>query len=110
LGLAEEAVALCRRRSTRLYEFSAQLTRIQALREIQGVARREIDAALAEAEVWLEMSGAKGLEPFIHVERAELARLNGDEVTRERELREAYRLFLEIGAPIRAAEVARELT
>jgi hypothetical protein len=55
------------------------------------------------------MSGAKSYEPFLHVERAELARLTGDEVTRQREFREAHRLFLEIGAPIRAAEVAREL-
>jgi hypothetical protein len=31
------------------------------------------------------------------------------ETTRQRELREALRLFLENGAPIRAAEVAREL-
>jgi hypothetical protein len=58
---------------------------------------------------WLEMSGAKSYEPFLHVERAELARLGGDEAAREREFREAHRLFTEIGAPIRAAEVAREL-
>jgi hypothetical protein len=55
------------------------------------------------------MSGAKSYEPFLHVERAELARLAGDGGTRQRELREAHRLFLEIGVPIRAAEVAREL-
>jgi hypothetical protein len=55
------------------------------------------------------MSGAKSYEPFLHVERAELARLTGDEAARERELREAHRLFTEIGAPIRAAEVAKEL-
>jgi hypothetical protein len=110
LGLVEEAVALCRRRGTRLYEFSAQLTRIRALREIQGVEeRREIEAALAEADAWLEMSGAKSYEPFLHVERAELARLIGDDAARERELREAHRLFMEIGAPVRAAEVAKEL-
>jgi hypothetical protein len=54
------------------------------------------------------MSGAKSYEPFLHVERAELARLRGDEATREQELRKAYRLFTEIGAPIRAAEVAKE--
>jgi len=35
--------------------------------------------------------------------------LTGDEATRQRELREAHRLFLEIGAPIRAEQVAREL-
>jgi hypothetical protein len=68
-----------------------------------------IEAALAEADAWLEMSGAKSYEPFLHVERAELARLTGDEATRERELREAHRLFTEIGAPIRAEQVAKEL-
>ena len=53
------------------------------------------------------MSGAKSYQPFLHVERAELARLTGDEATREHELREAHRLFTEIGTPIRAAEVAK---
>jgi hypothetical protein len=55
------------------------------------------------------MSGAKSYEPFLHVERAELARLTGDDTVRERELRKAHSLFLEIGAPIRAEEVAKEL-
>jgi hypothetical protein len=55
------------------------------------------------------MSGAKSYEPFLHVERAELARLTCDEAARECELREAHRLFLEIGATIRAEQVAREL-
>jgi hypothetical protein len=57
-------------------------------------ARCEIQVALAEAD-WFEMSGAKGYEPFLHVERAELAKLTGDEATRERELLEAHRLFVE---------------
>jgi hypothetical protein len=34
------------------------------------------------------MSGAKSYEPFLHVERAELARLNGDDTGRRQELRE----------------------
>ena len=110
LTLAEEAIAVSRRLGARLWEFSALLTRIRALRETQGIqATREIEAALAEADAWLEMSGAKSYEPFLHVERAELARLNGDEAARQRELREAHRLFLEIGAPIRAEQVAKEL-
>jgi adenylate cyclase len=110
LPLAEEAIVVCRRSGTRFWEFSALLTRIRALRETQGVqATKEIEAALAQAAAWLEMSGAKSYEPFLHVERAELARLTGDEATRERELREAHRIFTEIGAPIRAAEVAKEL-
>ena len=53
--------------------------------------------------------GLKLFEPFACLERAELGRLAGDKAGRERELREAHHLFLEIGAPIRAAEVAREL-
>ena len=55
------------------------------------------------------MSGAKSYEPFLHVEHAELARLIGDEPSRQRELRDAHRLFIEIGAPIRAEQVAKEL-
>ena len=83
---------------------------MQTLREMHGLqATGEIESALAEADAWLEMSGAKSYEPFLHVERAELARLSGDDDTRRRELREAHRLFLEIGAPIRAAEVAKGL-
>jgi predicted amidophosphoribosyltransferase len=39
----------------------------------------------------------------------EPAKLTGDEAPREREFREAHRLFAEIGAPIRAAEAAKEL-
>ena len=86
------------------------LTRIRALGEIHGLPpTREIEVALAEADAWLEMTGANSYEPFLCVERAELARLTGDDAVRERELREAHRLFTEIGAPIRAAEVAKEL-
>jgi hypothetical protein len=110
LTIAEESITVSRHRGTRLWEFSAQLIRMGALREIHGVeATREIETALAEADAWIEMSGAKSYEPFLHVERAELARLTGDEAMRERELREAHRLFLEIGAPIRAEQVAKEL-
>jgi hypothetical protein len=110
LTLAEEAIAVCRRSGVRFWEFSALRTRMRALRDLHGLdAKRDIEAALADADAWLEMSGAKSYEPFLHVERAELARLTGDEATRERELREAHRLFTEIGAPIWAAEVAKEL-
>jgi class 3 adenylate cyclase/tetratricopeptide (TPR) repeat protein len=110
LALAEEAVALSCRRGTRLWEFWGHLTRMHALREIEGLqAKGKIEAAIAEAQAWLEMSGAKSYEPFLHVERAKLARLIGDDAARQRELREAHRLFTEIGAPIRAAEVAKEL-
>jgi hypothetical protein len=51
----------------------------------------------------------KMFDAFVCVGRAERGPLDHDEDTRLRELREAYRLFTEMGAPIRAAEVAREL-
>ncbi len=110
MTIAEEAIGFIRRLGSRFWEFSALLTRIRALRETQGVqATREIEATLAEADAWIEMSGAKSYEPFLRIERAELARLSGDEATRQRELREAHRLFLEIDAPIRADRIAQEL-
>jgi hypothetical protein len=110
LAIAEEAIAVSRQLGTRFWELSPLLTRVRALRETQGIqATKEIEVALAEADAWLEMSGAKSYEPFLHVERAELARLSGDDTARQRELREAHRLFVEIGAPIRAEQVAKEL-
>jgi class 3 adenylate cyclase/tetratricopeptide (TPR) repeat protein len=110
LALAKEAMEVSRRRGARIWEFPALLTRTRALRETHGLrARQDIEATFTEAAAWLEMSGAKSYEPFLHVERAELAKLTGDQSTRERELLEAHRLFTEIGAPIRAAEVAKEL-
>jgi hypothetical protein len=46
---------------------------MRALRELHGIqATSEIEATFAEAKAWLEMSGAKSYEPFLHVERAEL--------------------------------------
>jgi len=53
--------------------------------------------------------GRKGPPPVIHLERAALARSLGDGASRERELREAHRLFTDIGAPIRAEQVLRQL-
>jgi hypothetical protein len=57
----------------------------------------------------VDETAAKSLEPFIHLERAELARLSDDPAARERELREAQRLVTAIRAPIRAEQVGRQL-
>ena len=59
---------------------------------------------------WIERSGAKSYEPFLHLEYAELARLTGDEASRDHALREAHRLFIEIGATTRAEQVALEIS
>ena len=54
-------------------------------------------------------TGAKAIEPLVHVELAELARQSGDEEGHQRELREAHRLFTEIGASGHAERLAGEL-
>jgi class 3 adenylate cyclase/tetratricopeptide (TPR) repeat protein len=109
-AFAEEAVATAVQKEVRFYEISAQLTLARVLLRGAGVELREaIEAALRRALELVDESGAKTHEPFIRVELANLARLTRDEATRERELRAAHRLFLEIGAPIRAAAVAKEL-
>ncbi len=68
-----------------------------------------VDATLREATALVTATEAHAYSPFIHVERARLARLRGDEATRTRELHEAHRLFAETGAPIRAEQVDRGL-
>ncbi len=84
--------------------------RARVLRLLDGVgASGEIEASLAEGERLALARGDRAALPFVHEERAELARLLGDEAARERELREAQRLFAEIGAPLQVERLAREL-
>jgi adenylate cyclase len=56
-----------------------------------------------------ETTSTTGHTPFVHVERAHLAASRGDATARGRHLREAQRLFVERGAPLRAAHVAAGL-
>ena len=63
-----------------------------------AAASVEIEEALDQALEFGSGDRVRELEPLIHVELAELARLRGDESEHERELREAHRLFTEIGA------------
>ena len=110
LRAAEEAVTLVRQRGVRYHEPGAQFGLGYVLLRARGLESwSAIEAALEEALRSSREIGAKSWEPWICLQRAELARLSGDEATRRCELREAHRLFLEIGAPIRAAEVAKEL-
>ncbi len=67
-------------------------------RELLDEALRCADEAHAGARV-----------PFIKYARAEAARALGDDTARARELREAHRLFIEMGATGHAEQVAREL-
>ena len=73
------------------------------------VAEEEVAAELERALELALRTEAKALEPLIRAELAELARRRGDDEARERELREAQRIFEQLGASERAASVAREL-
>jgi class 3 adenylate cyclase/tetratricopeptide (TPR) repeat protein len=110
LQTAEETLTLARSRGTLLAELDAEIVRARALLAIEGRASVErAEASLAVAKALIEKTGAESRLPLIHVARAELARAIDDREARATELREAHRLFTEIGAPIRAAEVAKEL-
>jgi class 3 adenylate cyclase/tetratricopeptide (TPR) repeat protein len=106
---AEEAVAAGERRGSRVYAIDAHLALAHALLRTEGAAGRPaIERALAQATALIEATGARKREPLVHLERAELARLAGDEATRLAEIAAARRLFDAMGAPARAAALAEE--
>ena len=104
---AQEAVTLAMGRGTRGHELEARLALAQALRVSSGVgAATAIEGHLRRARSLAEETGARTLEPRVHAELAELARLRGDESTWERELECSRRLFVAVGAPALAKRVA----
>ncbi len=93
-----------------LPEISVQLVLARVLGRADGErARAAIEAALARAELLIAETGARVHAPALHVERAALAQLLGNQADRIRELRSAERLFREIGAPLRADAIASQL-
>ena len=69
----------------------------------------EIERLLDEATAEVERGSWLVYAPAVHVERAALAGLRGDEPERLCHLREAHRLYTEMGATGHAERVAREL-
>ena len=93
-----------------LPECEAQLTLAHVLlQSADPPAANEVERALCRAMELIDLSGARSREPLVHEERAKLAHLVGDEATRESKLREAHRLYTEMGATGHAERVAREL-
>jgi adenylate cyclase len=109
LAAAEEALAIARRRAAKTHEIEVRLALARALIHTEGLeARGAVEAELSEASALIETTGQRAVEPYVHVERAELARLAGDEDGRRRELREAHRLFTAMGATGHAERLAKE--
>jgi tetratricopeptide (TPR) repeat protein len=109
-GFAEEGLKSARASGLRLLEPLAGVLLARVVLGSAGAeARAEIEATLAHALEVSRETGAKAYEPHVHLELAALARQVGDEDGRERELREAHRLFTEIGATGHAERLAAEL-
>jgi class 3 adenylate cyclase/tetratricopeptide (TPR) repeat protein len=105
------ALELTRQRGHAIGECGARLTLARVLATIEGApAAGAIEAALDEAERLIEETGAHLNGPTLHEERARLAGLRGDAAGRERELREAQRLYSEMGASGHVERLAQELT
>jgi class 3 adenylate cyclase/tetratricopeptide (TPR) repeat protein len=108
-ALADEAAKLARSQGTLVFLCAANVLRARALIGRDGArAAGEVEAILAEAEQLIAETGATIYRPDVHLVRAELARLSGDETARQRELREAHRLLTAMGATARAEQVAKE--
>jgi adenylate cyclase len=106
---AREVRELARTRRIRLgYRGPLLLARIVA-RARGATARAEVEQLLEESVAYLEETGAKAWVPLLHEARAELERACGDAAAAERELREAQRLYAEMGATGHAERLAREL-
>ncbi len=106
---AAEAIALCQRYLTGFSEAVAHGVMARALLRRDGAGARDAaEAALACAAALIERTGARTLAPALCEWRAELAAVLGDDVTRERLLREAQHSYEEIGAPLHAARLAAQ--
>jgi class 3 adenylate cyclase len=107
---ASQAAADFTRRRMPLHELQAQLVLARVLCRADALAARAaIEAALARIAELIASTGARVYAPELHLARAGFAQLSGDAAARERELREAMRLFAEMGAPLRVAAIEREL-
>jgi class 3 adenylate cyclase/tetratricopeptide (TPR) repeat protein len=106
----DRGVTTTQRAGAKNVEIDARLVRAVVLLRTAGLPdRARVESDLARAEELIDESGCEIRRPSVHEIRAELARLAGDDAVHDRELREAHRLFAEMGAPAHAERVAREL-
>ncbi len=109
--LADEALAEARQNGGRLFEMDALLTRARALLCPHDVSSAsEVERTLAEVLSLILDTEARCRAPVVSELSASLADLRGDDSTQRRHLREAHRLYTEMGATGHAERVERELT
>jgi tetratricopeptide (TPR) repeat protein len=103
LQAADEAVEVARRQGARVLECLALLTRAQVGRSTGIAGEQAVIADLDAALSLVKETGAVAYEPFI---REELGRLHHDEA----ELRQALRLYRQIGASGDATRLEAEIS
>jgi hypothetical protein len=107
---ADQAVDCARQRQVPVWEIHALLARARVLRMTDGAAGApRIADDLRAAEALITRTEAHAYTPFVHEERAQLARLAGDAATCQRELHAAHQLFATMGATGHAERLAKEL-
>ncbi len=110
LARAREAVALSEQHGLRAALISNRIALVRALLRTERMAgKEEIEASLEQARTLIADSGAVAYAPAVHVEAANLARLDGNDTAYDREVREAHRLLSEMGATGHAERLAKEL-
>jgi tetratricopeptide (TPR) repeat protein len=83
---------------------SLQLARVLLRTEGAGAAERA-SGLIDRADDLLRRAGVSCFDGNVQLERAELARVLGDDAARVERLDAARRIFIEMGAPLRAAAV-----
>jgi tetratricopeptide (TPR) repeat protein len=109
-ALAEQAVARSRERGVLFFELTSLTSLARVLRAIDAAGEVErLEATLSRAEDLVRQIGAVIYLPFLCEERGRLAQQLGNAEEADRQLREAHRLFTEIGATGHAERLAQEL-
>jgi adenylate cyclase len=104
------ALALADERGARFSEIEGNLVMARVLMDADGAAAEAaVTEALDGARDCVEEFGARAFAPMVFEERARLAQLLRDEDARRAHLREAHRLYSEMGATGHAERLAREL-
>jgi class 3 adenylate cyclase/tetratricopeptide (TPR) repeat protein len=108
--MAQRAVDDLRESGARVYEIEALLALAKILIATEGeAAQDEVAQALVRATELSDATGARLFHAHIHELRSELMGLLGGEGARVDELREAQRLFADMGADGHAARIASTL-
>jgi tetratricopeptide (TPR) repeat protein len=108
---AEAAVTVAHAQHSRCDELRAHLALAHTqLHRADAAALTRAEQALVRAQELIDETSAQAYQPEMHECRAHLARLRGDTLVALRELEEARRLYVKMGASAQAERLAKELS